>query len=392
MSANEVYIVSAVRTPIGSYRGSLASLSATDLGSIAIKNAVESIGLPKDAVEEVFMGNVLQAGCGQAPARQAALKAGLSKHTPCTTINKVCASGMKSIVFGAQSIKLGENDVVVCGGMESMSNVPFYLRRGELPYGGTSLIDGLVFDGLTDSFNNCHMGNCTEKVAKDYQLSREDQDNYAISSYKRSEAAAKNGILKREIVAVTIPGARGKPAVVVEEDEEFKKIDFDKMRKLNPVFQREGGTITAANASTLSDGAAACVLMSARALKKYNATPIAKVVAYADAGVDPVDFGVAPAGAVTKLLKKVEKDKSDIALWEVNEAFSAVALANIKALNLDPSKVNINGGAVSLGHPLGMSGARIVNSLAINLQKGHLGIAAICNGGGGASSILVEKL
>ncbi|RWS31789.1 acetyl-CoA acetyltransferase-like protein [Leptotrombidium deliense] len=392
MSQQDVYIVSCSRTPIGCFRGCLSSLSATDLGSLAIKSAIEKIGLPSDEVDEVFMGHVLQGSCGQAPARQAALKAGISKTTPCTTVNKVCASGMKSVVFGSQSIKLGENDVVVCGGMESMSNVPFYLKRGEVPYGGASLLDGLVFDGLTDTFNKCHMGNCTEKLAKDYKLTREDQDEYAISSYKRSEAASKNGVLKREIAPVTIAGVRGKPAVVIDEDEEFKKIDFEKMRKINPVFQREGGTITAANASTLSDGAAACVLMSPSALKKYNLTPLAKVVAYADGGVDPVDFGIAPAFAVRKLLKRSGKDKSEIALWEVNEAFSAVALANIKDLGLDPSRVNVNGGAVSLGHPLGMSGARIVNSLAMNLPKGQLGVAAICNGGGGASAILIEKL
>ena len=384
--------MSAARTPVGSFRGTLASVQATALGSIAIKGAIERAGIPADAVQEVFFGHVLQGSTGQAPARQAALNAGCHKSTPCTTVNKVCASGAKAIMLAAQSIKLGDNDVVVAGGMESMSNAPYYLARGETPYGGVNLVDGIVNDGLFDSFNKMHMGLCAENTATKYKISREAQDAFARLSYERSAAAVASGALAKEIVPVVIPGKRGAPDVTVSEDEEYKKVNFDKFSKLATVFKREGGTVTAANASTLNDGASALVLMSEAAVKKYGVAPLAKIVAYADAATDPIDFTVAPALALPKLLAKGGITKDQVALYEINEAFSVVALANIQELGLDPSKVNVNGGGVSLGHPIGMSGARIVGALVHQLKPGEFGAAAVCNGGGGASSVLVEKL
>lgn len=345
-----------------------------------------------DLVDEVYMGHVVQGSTGQAPARQAALGAGLPKTVPCTAVNKVCASGMKAIILGAQSILAGDNEIVVAGGQESMSNAPYYLARGETPYGGVNLLDAIVHDGLWDSFNNIHMGSCAEATAEKYSITREEQDAYAINSYKRSALAAEAGIFAKEIVPVTIPGKRGQPDVIVSEDEEYKKVNFSKIPSLNTVFKKQGGTVTAANASTLNDAAAACVLMSEAAVKKTGVTPIAKIIAHADAATDPIDFPIAPAHAIPKLLKKAGLKKEDIASWEVNEAFSVVALANAKELGLDLSIVNINGGGVSLGHPIGMSGARIVNSLALNLKPGEYGVAGVCNGGGGASSILIQKL
>lgn len=377
---------------MGSFRGSLASLSASELGAVAVKAAVERAGVPKEEIKEVYMGNVCSASMGQAPARQAVIFAGLPKSTICTTVNKVCASGMKSIMLATQGLQIGSQDVILAGGMESMSNVPYYLKRGETPYGGIQLIDGIVFDGLTDVYNKFHMGNCAENTAKKLNISRQQQDDYAISSYKRSAAAYEAKAFADELVSVPVPQKRGAPPVLFAEDEEYKKINFEKFTKLSTVFQRENGTVTAGNASTLNDGAAAMVLMTAEAAQRLNIKPIARVVGYADGECDPIDFPIAPAVAIPKLLEKTGVKKDDVAMWEINEAFSVVAVANQKLLELDPAKVNIHGGAVSLGHPIGMSGARIVVHLCHALKKGEKGVASICNGGGGASSIMIEKL
>ncbi|KAL0994364.1 hypothetical protein UPYG_G00121190 [Umbra pygmaea] len=390
-SLNEVVIVSAVRTPMGSFRGSLAAVPATKLGSIAIKGAIEKAGIPVEEVKEVYMGNVLQAGEGQAPARQALLGAGLSLSTPATTINKVCASGMKSIMLAAQNLMCGHQDVMVAGGMESMSNVPYVMTREIPAYGGLRMEDLIVKDGLTDVYNKFHMGNCAENTAKNAQITREEQDAYAIRSYSCSKAAYESGVLAKEIVPVSIP-QKGKPDIVVSEDEEWRRVDFSKVPKLKAVFQKENGTVTAANSSTLNDGAAALVLMTADAAKRLNITPLARIVSFADAATAPIDFPIAPALAVPKVLAAAGLKKDDIAMWEFNEAFSVVVLANVKMLDIDPSKVNINGGAVSLGHPIGMSGARIVGHMAHALKSGQYGLAGICNGGGGASSIVIQKL
>lgn len=388
---NEVVITSAMRTPVGSFHGSLASLTTTELGSIAIEAAINKSGITPKDVDEVYMGNVIQAAEGQAPTRQAALGAGLPTCTPCTTINKVCASGMKSIMMAAQSLMLGHQSVMVAGGMESMSNVPFVMSRATPSYGGVQLADLIVLDGLTDVYNKFHMGNCGEDTARKFNISREQQDEYAISSYKRSAEASNAGRHSAEIVPVTIPGKRGKPDVTVTEDEEFKKVIFEKLPKLRASFQKDG-TVTAGNASTLNDGAAALVLMTTDSAKRLGATPLAKIISFADAAVDPIDFPTAPAYAIPKALDAAGLKVEDIALWEINEAFSVVALANIKVLKLDPSKVNVDGGGVSLGHPIGMSGARITGHLVHRLQKGEYGCAGICNGGGGASAIIVQKL
>ncbi|XP_049872499.1 acetyl-CoA acetyltransferase, mitochondrial isoform X3 [Pectinophora gossypiella] len=392
VSLNEVVIVSAVRTPIGSFRGSLASLSASELGAVAVKGAIERAGIPKEEIKEVYIGNVCSANMGQAPARQAVIFAGLPKSTICTTVNKVCASGMKSVMLAAQGLQTGAQDVILAGGMESMSNVPFYLKRGETTYGGMQLVDGIVFDGLTDVYNKFHMGNCAENTAKKLDISRKQQDEYAISSYKRSAAAYEAKAFADEIVPVPVPQKRGAPPVIFAADEEYHRVNFEKFEKLSTVFQRENGTVTAGNASTLNDGAAALVLMTAEAAQRLNAKPLARVVGFADGECDPIDFPIAPAVAIPKLLEKTGVKKDDVALWEINEAFSVVAVANQKLLDLDPSKVNVHGGAVSLGHPIGMSGARLVVHLCHALKKGEKGVASICNGGGGASSIMIEKL
>ncbi|XP_031846901.1 acetyl-CoA acetyltransferase 1 isoform X3 [Nomia melanderi] len=389
---NDVVIVSAVRTPMGSFRGSLSNISAPQLGAIAIQTAIERAGLSKEQVTEVYMGNVCQASIGQAPARQAALFAGLPKTTICTTVNKVCASGMKSIMLASQSLQCGHQDIILAGGMESMSNVPFYLARGETKYGGMKLEDGIVLDALTDVYNKFHMGNCAENTAKKLNITREEQDEYAISSYKRSAAAYANKIFLDEITPVNVPQRKGKPDIIFSEDEEYKKADFTKFSKLNTVFQKDNGTVTAGNASTLNDGAAALVLTTTEVAQKMNLKPLAQVVAFQDAATDPIDFPIAPTFSISKLLENAGVSKDDIALWEINEAFSAVAIANQKLLDLDPNKVNIHGGAVSLGHPIGMSGARIVGHLVHALKAGQKGVASICNGGGGASSILIKKL
>lgn len=387
----EVYIVSAVRTPMGSFMGSLSSVPATKLGSIAIKGAVDRAGIDSKHIEEVFMGNVLQANLGQAPARQAAIGAGLSNTTPCTTINKVCSSGMKAMMSAVQSIKAGDNDIVVAGGMENMSAVPHYLngRKGQ-KLGDIKMTDGLVKDGLTDVYNKIHMGNCTEICASEKNITREDQDAFAIQSYQRSAKAWSEGKFNDEIVAVEVPQRRG-DAVVVAEDEEYKKVKLEKIPTLRSVFQKDG-TVTAANASTLNDGASAVVLMSKEKVDELGVKPLAKIIAYADAAHEPEWFTTAPSKALPKALKKVGLEISDIDYWELNEAFAAVGIVNNRILGLDPSKVNVNGGAVSLGHPLGSSGSRIIVTL-INVLKqngGKRGAAGICNGGGGASAMVIE--
>ncbi|CAL1688571.1 unnamed protein product [Lasius platythorax] len=392
VNLNDVVIISAVRTPMGSFLGSLSSISATKLGAAAVQAAVERAGIAKEQVKEIYMGNVCQGFLGQAPARQAALFAGLPKSTVCTTVNKVCASGMKSIMLASQSLQCGHQEIILAGGMESMSNVPYYLARGETPYGGVKLQDGIVFDGLTDVYNKCHMGNCAENTAKKLNITRQQQDEYAISSYKHSAAAYKNNVFKDELVPVSVPQKKGKPDVIFIEDEEYKRVNFEKFGNLSTVFQKENGTVTAGNASTLNDGAAALILTTSEVAQRLNLKPLAKVVAFQDAATDPIDFPIAPALAVPSLLENAGVNKNDVALWEINEAFSVVAVANQKLLDIDPTKVNVHGGAVSLGHPIGMSGARIVVHLVHALKAGEKGVASICNGGGGASSILIEKL
>ncbi|XP_054920715.2 acetyl-CoA acetyltransferase A, mitochondrial [Dermacentor andersoni] len=389
---NEVVIASFARTPIGSFRGCLAAVPATRLGSIAIKGAVERAGIKFEDVQEVIMGNVVSSGAGQAPARQAALGAGLPLSAPCTTINKVCASGMKAIMLAAQSLMCGSQDIMVAGGMESMSNIPYYLARGETPYGGINLQDGIVHDGMTDAYDKIHMGTCAEQTAKKYELSREDQDKFAMESYKRSAAAAKEGVLAKEIVPVTVPVKPGKPDVLVTEDEEYKRADFDKFSSLPTPFVEEGGTITAANASGLNDGAAACVLMTRQAADRLGVKPLARIVGFGDAAVEPVHFSIATAYAMTKVLKEAGLKAQDVSMFEINEPFSSAVLCNMKHLQLDHSKVNVHGGSVSLGHPIGASGARITGRLALHLKPGQYGLAAACNGGGGGSAILIQKL
>ncbi|EDV20501.1 uncharacterized protein TRIADDRAFT_60963 [Trichoplax adhaerens] len=388
---DEVVIASASRTPMGSFRSLLASIPATKLGSIAIANAINQAGILNDDVKEVYMGNVCQAGLGQAPARQAALGAGLSESTPCCTINKVCASGMKSIMMATQNLAVGDQDVMVAGGMESMSQVPFLVGRDAPNYGGAMMVDAVVHDGLIDVYNKIHMGVCAENSASKYGISREEQDNYAIESYKRSAAATESGKFASEITPVAV-SKRGRPDTVVSEDEEFRKVNFEKFTSLKTVFKKENGTITAANASTLNDGAAALVLMTREAADRLKVKPLARILGYADAAHAPIDFPTAPAPAMELAMRKTGTTKDDFEMIEINEAFSAVVLANIKLLGLDPSKVNIDGGAVSLGHPIGMSGARIVGHLAHRLTPGSKGMASICNGGGGASAIIIERL
>lgn len=391
--SKEVYIISAVRTPMGAFMGGLSSISATQLGSTAIKGAVERAGISLDAIDEVFMGNVLQAGVGQAPARQAALGAGLNKNVPCTTINKVCASGMKSIMLGAQTILAGDNHVVVVGGMENMSQTPHYVNgRNGTKFGNITMLDGITKDGLLDVYSKVPMGNCAELCAKEYEITREDQDNFAITSYTRAADAWKSGRFNNEIVPVAVPQRKGEP-IMVSEDEEYKNVFLDKIPGLKPAFDKEG-TITAANASTLNDGASALVLSSKEAVEKYGLKPIAKIVSYADAAQAPEWFTTAPSLAVPKALDKAGLKISDVDYWELNQAFSVVGLANMKILGLDASKVDVNGGAVALGHPLGNSGSRVVVTLINVLKQNNakIGGAAICNGGGGASALIIENI
>jgi acetyl-CoA C-acetyltransferase len=389
----EVYIVSAVRTPIGSFMGGLSTISATELGSIAIKGALDKAGLDYTTVDEVFMGNVLQAGVGQAPARQAALGAGLSNNVPCTTVNKVCASGMKAIMLGAQSILCGDNHIVVVGGMESMSQTPHYLDgRNGTKFGNITMLDGISKDGLLDVYSKVPMGNCAELCAKEHNISREDQDNFAITSYQRASEAWEKGNFNDEVVPVSVPQRKGEPKIV-SRDEEYTNVVLEKIPGLRPAFDKEG-TITAANASTINDGASALLIASKEAIEKYNLTPIAKLVSYADAAQSPEWFTTAPSLAVPKALEKAGMAISDIDFWELNQAFSVVGIANTKILGLNPAKVDVNGGAVALGHPLGNSGSRIIVTL-INVLKqnnGRYGGAAICNGGGGASAMIIENI
>jgi len=389
----EVVIVSVARTPIGSFLGSLSSIPAPKLGAIAIKGALERINLDANIVDEVIMGNVLSAGLGQAPAKQAAIFAGIPNSVPCTTVNKVCASGMKSVMMAAQSITCGDADIIVAGGMENMSRIPHYIDgRNGVKFGNIKVEDGLLVDGLTDVYNQKHMGTCADATATKYNFSREDQDAFAMQSYTRSADAWKNNKFDNEIVPVEIPQRRG-DAIIFKEDEEYKNVRFDKVPKLRPAFNKEG-TVTAANASTLNDGAAALVLMSVDKATELGLKPLAKIIGYADASHEPEWFTTAPAKAIPKALSKATISLDDVDYFELNEAFSVVGLANNKILDLDNDKVNINGGAVSLGHPLGMSGARIIIALtSILAQKNaKIGAAGICNGGGGASAIVIEKV
>ena len=389
----EVYIISAVRTPIGSFGGALSSVSATRLGGTAIKAAVEKAGIKPEDVQEVFMGNVLSASLGQAPATQAAKLAGLP-DVPATTVNKVCASGTKAIMFGAQSVALGINDTVVVGGMENMSSVPYYLDQARTGYrlGNGQITDGLVKDGLWDVYNDYHMGSAAELCATDCNISREDQDAYAIESYKRSQAAQAAGKFQEEITPVELKDRKGQ-VTVFDTDEEPATVKFDKISSLKPVFKKDG-TVTAANASTLNDGAAALVLMSKEKADELGLKPIARILGYGDAQQAPEWFTTAPSKAIPRALKHAGISAEQVDFYEINEAFSVVSLANNKELNLDAGKVNVNGGAVSLGHPLGASGARIVVTLLNVLQQngGKIGVAGICNGGGGASALVVENL
>ncbi|HYK76330.1 MAG TPA: acetyl-CoA C-acyltransferase [Daejeonella sp.] len=389
----EVYIISAVRTPIGSFGGSLSSVSATRLGAAAIKGAIEKANIKPEQVQEVIMGNVLSGNLGQAPATQAAKFAGLP-DIPATTVNKVCASGTKAIMFAAQNIALGQNDIVVAGGMESMSNVPYYLDKARNGYrlGDGQIIDGLVKDGLWDVYNNYHMGSAAELCATECHISREEQDAYAIESYKRSQAAQSGGKFQQEIVPVEIVGRKGETTQITE-DEEPSTVKFDKVTSLKPVFKKEG-TVTAANASTLNDGAAALVLMSKEKAEELGLKPIARILGYGDAQQAPEWFTTAPAKAIPIALKNAGISAEQVDFYEINEAFSVVSIANNQKLNLDPAKVNVNGGAVSLGHPLGASGARIVVTLLNVLQQnnGKIGVAGICNGGGGASALVIENM
>ncbi|NJB70412.1 acetyl-CoA C-acetyltransferase [Saonia flava] len=388
----KVVIVSAVRTPIGSFLGSLSTIPAPRLGAIAIKGALDKINLKPNLVDEVLMGNVVQAGTGQAPARQAAIFAGIPSTVPCTTINKVCASGMKTVMQAAQSIALGDNSIVVAGGMENMSLIPHYVHmRNGVKFGPASLIDGLQKDGLVDVYDQNAMGVCADACANKYGFSREDQDAYAVQSYERSAKAWKEGKFNNEVVPVEVPQRRGEP-ILVNEDEEYKNVKLEKIPTLRPAFSKEG-TVTAANASTINDGAAALVLMSEEKAIELNLKPIATILSYADAAQEPEWFTIAPAKALPKAVDKAGISMDTVDYFEFNEAFSVVGLANMKLLGLTDKNVNVNGGAVSLGHPLGCSGARILVTLLNVLEQnnGKIGAAAICNGGGGASAIVLEK-
>lgn len=389
----DVVIVSMARTPIGSFGGALASISAPQLGAHAIKHALQKIKLDPQEVQEVLMGNVLQANEGQAPARQAALAAGLSHNIPCTTVNKVCSSGLKALMQAAQAIRCGDAEVIVAGGMESMSNVPHYLQgRNGQKLGDIKMTDGLLRDGLLDVYNKTHMGNCAELCARDMTFSREAQDEFAMESYRRSAKATEEGRFKGEIAPVEVPQRKGDP-LLVDHDEDVYKVKFEKVPQLKPVFDKEG-SVTAANASNINDGAAALVVMSAEKAQALGLEPLARVTSYADAAHEPEWFTTAPAKAVPKALDKAGLTKDQVDAFELNEAFSVVGLANIKLLDIDPAKTNVNGGAVSIGHPLGCSGARIIMSLISVLQqnKSRYGAAGICNGGGGASAMVIENL
>ena len=394
MSNKEVYIVSAVRTPLGSFGGMFANVSATELGTAAIKGALEKGNLDPKNVDEVFMGNVCSANLGQAPARQAALAAGIPNTAPCTTVNKVCASGAKSIMFAAQSIMLGQADVLVAGGMENMSAIPYYIPKARYgyKYGNAALIDGLHKDGLLDPYDEIAMGVFADQTAAKYDITRAEQDTYAIRSYQNTALNTENGVLSNEIVGVSVPQRRGDPRLILE-DEEYKNVKFEKIPQLRAAFSPTG-TVTAANASTMNDGAAALILASPTAVKKYDLNPLAKILSFADTAHEPAWFTTAPTHAAPKALTLAKLDLGDVDYFEVNEAFSVVPLAFNKILNIDIKKVNVHGGAVSLGHPLGASGARIVTTLQNVLQSkdATIGCAAICNGGGGASALIIERV
>jgi len=391
--AKEVFIVSAVRTPIGAFGGCLKSLSATELGAIAIKGAIEKANIDPALIDEVIMGSVIQAGLGQAPARQASKAAGLPDKVIATTVNKVCASGMKAIAIATQNILLGDADIVIAGGMESMSNVPFYntTQRWGNKYGDITMQDGLAKDGLVDVYDQVAMGNFADLCAKENNITRVDQDNFAVASYQKSQAAIERGLFEAEIIPVSIPQRKGEPLVISKDEEPFN-VKFDKVAQLNPAFSKDG-TVTAANASTMNDGAAALILMSGEKLQELGLTALAKIISYADAEQDPKWFTTTPSLAIPKALQKANLSTSQIDFFEFNEAFSVVGIVNTKLLKLDENKVNVNGGAVSLGHPLGCSGARIVVTLinVLHQNNGKLGAAAICNGGGGASALIIEK-
>ena len=390
--SKKVVIVAAARTPIGSFMGSLSSLSATQLGSAAIKGALSKIDLDPSLIQEVFMGNVVQAGVGQAPARQAALNAGIPDTVPCTTVNKVCASGMKAVMHAAQAIALGDADIVLAGGMESMSNIPHYVHmRNGHKFGPATMEDGMQKDGLVDAYDHNAMGVCADLCAVEHNFSREDQDAFAIESYKRSAKAWAEGKFSEEVVPVEVPQRRGEP-ITVSEDEEFKNVRMEKIPSLRPAFSKNG-TVTAANASTINDGAAALILMSAEKAEELGLKPLATIRSYADAAQEPKWFTTAPAKALPKAIEKAGISMDDVDYFEFNEAFAVVGLANMKLLNLDSSNVNVHGGAVSLGHPLGCSGARILITLLNVLVQndGKIGAAAICNGGGGASAMVIER-
>ena len=390
--SKEVVIVSAIRTPIGSFMGSLSSITASRLGSVAIKGALEKINLNPNLVQEVFMGNVVQAGVGQAPARQAALGAGIPDTVPCTTVNKVCASGMKAVMCAAQTISLGDADIVVAGGMESMSNIPHYLhlRKGH-KFGPNTMEDGMQKDGLVDAYDNNAMGVCADLCAAEYNFTREEQDDFSIQSYNRSAKAWAEGKFADEVVPVEIPQRRGEP-ILFSEDEEYKNVKIEKIPSLRPVFTKDG-TVTAANASSINDGAGAVILMSEEKAKELGLEPMAKIISYADAAQEPKWFTTAPAKALPKALVKANIKIDDVDYFEFNEAFAVVGLANMKLLGLNDSNVNVNGGAVSLGHPLGCSGVRILITLINVLKQNNakIGAAAICNGGGGASAMVIER-
>ncbi|RKF75149.1 Acetyl-CoA acetyltransferase [Golovinomyces cichoracearum] len=395
--AASVYIVSAVRTPIGSFLGSLSSLSATELGGLAIKAAVERVPKIKPSqVEEVFFGNVLSANLGQNPSRQCAILGGLSESTVCTTVNKVCASGLKAIILGAQTILTGNAEIVISGGTESMSNVPHYLPNLRLgaKYGDQTLVDGVLRDGLTDAYGkNEHMGLAGEQCALAHNLTREQQDDYAISSYKKAQKSTEKGIFKTEIVPVIVNGGRGKPSICVEIDDEIRNLNEEKLRAMRPAFS-PNGTITAPNAAPINDGASALVLVSEQKMKELGLKPLARIIGWGDAADAPIKFTTAPALAIPKAIKNAKIDASQVDFYEINEAFSAVALANMKILQLEESKVNVHGGSVAIGHPLGCSGARIVTTLinVLRERKAKIGVAGICNGGGGASALVIESL
>lgn len=389
----KIVIVAAKRTPMGSFGGSLSSIPATKLGSIAIQGVLEDVSLDPKLVDEVYMGNVLQANLGQAPCKQAAIYAGIPEHTPCTTINKVCASGMKAISLAVQSIKCGDSEIVIAGGMENMSSVPhYYNARKAKKLGDIQLVDGMVKDGLTDVYNKVHMGTCADECANKYNISREEQDQFAIESYQKASSASSNGLFKDEIVKVSVP-QRKKEDIVIKADEEFNNVKIEKIPNLKPVFSKDG-TVTAANASTLNDGASAVILMTEEKAKDLNIKPLAEIISYADASQEPKWFTTTPTKAINKALVKANLSVKDVDFWELNEAFSVVGLVNTKLLDIEPNKVDVNGGAVALGHPLGSSGSRIIVTLihVLKQNNGNIGAAGICNGGGGASALIIRNL